>query len=701
MNLHHATTETVRREVTGSSADSLFGKDISVQAFKKGLILLCLLGLMVRIGFLVEQARTPSFGVPTLDGKYYDTVAKMLLAGEDLHELHGFRPLLYPMFLAALYKLAGSWGFDLALLLHHLLGVATGLIVAVLGSRLFRHRLSGIVGGLLFLLAPVPLYFEGELLLESSYTFLICLGLVLHLHTADTTGWKSALLWLLCGAMMVLTAQERANILVFLAVYPLFAAWRCWHSRAWGSLVPLLGLVGALGMMVPWGFVNMRQSDHFHLIPSAGGVAFYVGNKRGADGMLVGQDVIASLSELSQQNQGTVAGAGPQPKRRLGSGERYEDLVEVWAREEYAAAMRAQGREPETDPMAISKFWTQRALHEIRADPAAWLRLMAKKSWLTLWNAEVPNNKDFAFRQQESVWLRWLPIRWVVLLMLLPAGLWAAAKWGNRDALLILLVYAGFYSAANVAFFICDRYRYPVWPVMAVIGGGGLLVGWQMIRRPSARAVGYLLTGMALMAALSLHNWFGAKLPNFAQDYYFRSVAWYDKGNFQAASSDIDHSVELDPLRADALHHRGNVLFALNLLPEARKAYEQTLKQIPGDSGVWNNLGATLEALGAANEALEAYRHATECSPPSRNAFLGMTLLQIRSGLLDEATGSLDKLQQLAPNNDPAILIIRSVLARKRGDLKLADALEAQARSLDPDTVAWVLERLAKPGGEK
>ena len=701
MNLEHTTTETARPDTAAGHTGSFFGEDISALAFKKALVFLSVLGLVVRIGFIMEHVHSPSFGVPTLDQKYYDTVARMLLAGEDLHELHGFRPLLYPMFLAVMYKLGGSWGVDLALLVQHLLGTATGVIVALLGARLFRHRLSGLVGGALFMLAPVPLYFEGELLIEPSYTFLICLGLLLHLHTTGTRGWKSGLLWVLCGAMTVLTAQARANILVFLVVYPLFAGWRWWHARASSSLVPLLGLVGALAMMIPWGLVNMRQSDHFHLIPNAGGVAFYVGNKRGADGMLVGQDVISSLSKLSLQTKRTAEGAVPQPKRLITSGERYQDLVEVWAREEYETAMRAQGRQPETDPMAISKYWTRRALSEIQADPAAWFRLVAKKCWLTLWNAEVPNNKDFAFLQQESLWLRWLPIRWVVLLMLLPAGLWAAAKWGNRGALLILLIYAFFYSAANVAFFICDRYRYPVWPVMAAIGGGGLLAGWNLIHRRRARAVAFMLAGMALMAALSLHNWFGVKLPNFAQDYYFRSVAWYEKGNLQAALSDIDHSVELDALRAETQQHRGNVLFGLNRFQDARKAYEQALKLIPGNSGVWNNLGATLEALGATNEALAAYRQATACRPPSRNAFLGMTLLQIRLGELDDAARSLDKLQEIAPENDPAVLAARSVLARRRGNTQQADAFERQARSLDRDVVEWVFERLTKPVGEK
>ena len=48
---------------------SIFGKDISVAGFHRALVLLSLLALIVRIGFYVEHANTPSFGVPTLDQK--------------------------------------------------------------------------------------------------------------------------------------------------------------------------------------------------------------------------------------------------------------------------------------------------------------------------------------------------------------------------------------------------------------------------------------------------------------------------------------------------------------------------------------------------------------------------------------------------------------------------------------------------------
>src|SRR5438128_1051301 len=140
-----AANETTASGSKTHDAGSIFGKDISELAFKKCLVVLFLVGLVVRVGFFLEHAHTPSFGVPTLDQKYYDTVARMLLAGDNLHDLHGFRPLLYPMFLAICYKIGGTWGIDLAIFVQHLMGIATGLIAALLGARLFRHRLSGVI----------------------------------------------------------------------------------------------------------------------------------------------------------------------------------------------------------------------------------------------------------------------------------------------------------------------------------------------------------------------------------------------------------------------------------------------------------------------------------------------------------------------------------------------------------------------------
>lgn len=655
-----------------SDDEPKWGWDVPEEVFKRCLLFLFLIGLIVRAGYLVEHAQSPSFGVLTLDQKYYDGAARALLAGGDLRQLRGLRPLLYPMFLAVIYKVGGAHGIDCAIVVQHFLGVLTGLLVAVLGARLFRNRLAGLLGGLLYLHAALPLAFEGELLIEPMYVFLICLGLLVLLHAAEAERVRAPLWWLLAGALMALTAQARANILAFLLVFPLLAAWRWWQARLSIAWPPLLGLVGALAMAVPWGFVNKTQSGHFQMIPSAGGVNLYLGNKRGADGMT------------------------PEQGRRVTYGEGYQDSVEVWAREEYESAMRSAGRVPEDNPMAVSKYWTARALAEIKADPGAWLRLMARKSWLMLWNKEVPNNKAFAFQQEEFLWLRLLPVRWVVLLMLAPAGIWAASKWGNRDALFILLAYAVIYSAGNVAFFVCDRYRYPVWPLLAVIGGGGLLAILDTIHRKAWGPAFVLLAGVAAALALSLPNWFDAKLPSFARDYLFRSIAWYEKGHFPEALRDIDHSLELDPNEVTALQQRGNVLLALERYDDARRDYERTLKLDSDDAAIWNDYGVALEGTGRTNDAAQAFGRAIACHPPSVSAFLGLTMLQIKAARFTEADRTLDELARVEQGPDAIALALRSVVEQKQGNAAQAGELEKQAQALDPAAAEWALKQTEK-----
>jgi Tfp pilus assembly protein PilF len=202
------------------------------------------------------------------------------------------------------------------------------------------------------------------------------------------------------------------------------------------------------------------------------------------------------------------------------------------------------------------------------------------------------------------------------------------------------------------------------------------------------------------MAALSLPNWFGAKLPSFARDYLFRSIAWYEKGHFPEALKDADSSVALDPSEVTALQHRGNVFLALNRPQEAAQDYERALKTSSDDAAVWNNYGVALDGLGRANDALQAFRRATQCQPPSQNAFLALAFGQIRAGRLDEAAGTLDQLDKQGGGPNAVVLALRSVLARRLGQAAEAGALEGQARGLDPAAAAWALDRVNNTGHE-
>jgi Tfp pilus assembly protein PilF len=124
------------------------------------------------------------------------------------------------------------------------------------------------------------------------------------------------------------------------------------------------------------------------------------------------------------------------------------------------------------------------------------------------------------------------------------------------------------------------------------------------------------------------------------------------------------------------------------------------LKISSEDGGVWNNYGIALDGLGRTNEALEAFRRATQCHPPSQKAFLGMAFQQIRAGRLEEAASTLDQLDKQEPGPNAAVLALRSVLARRRGQAAQAEALAQLARALDPQAAAWVIERATNAGNK-
>jgi Tfp pilus assembly protein PilF len=277
--------------------------------------------------------------------------------------------------------------------------------------------------------------------------------------------------------------------------------------------------------------------------------------------------------------------------------------------------------------------------------------------------------------------------------MLVPVAVWAAWKGGNRDALLITLTFVLIYSAGNVLFFMSDRYRYPIWPATAALAGGGLLALSRMIQVRDVRAASCAVSSMLLVAGISLPNWAGIKLPSFARDYLFRSIAWYEKGHLREALDDINRSLDLDPADASALQQRGNVLFALDQPVQAKESFQQALKLSPGEGVTWNNLGVANERLGDTNAAIVAFRAATQCKPPSRNAFVNLACIQIRSGMFTDTGQTLASLEKITPGPDATTVSLASILARHAGDSQQADALEAKARSLDSSTAAWVLER--------
>lgn len=613
--------------------------------------------------YLTEHATSPLFDFPVLDGLYYDTVARRLLAGRGVSEIDpGFRPLLYPWLLSRLYALDAQWGTVLAVVLQHVLGVGTAILTTLASWRLGASAAGAAAAGLLFALAGPPLFFEGELLNTALIAFLVALLLLVlvELDPAEPK-WMS---WSGAGVAVGVAAQARPNALLLALALPLVSVLRRapagnWWRRFVPSLAALACLLVTLALFALW------QKPHFgtlQLVTSSGGVNLYLGNKRGADGMIPRQD------------------------REVTYGATYLDSVEVFAREE-AEAARPSDSAP-LSPGQISRYWTARALREIAADPLAWCGLVARKVWLLLWTAEIPNNKTYSFvASEESRLLALLPTRWWMLVALAPLGVMALrGRSSSPLGLLWLLAVLFLWSAGIVLFFVNSRYRAPLWSPLCILAGPGAVLLWTSVAGRRWRPIAVPLALGAILATLSLVDWL--QVPPFPhdRDYFYRSLARLERSDLEGAADDARRAAEIQPQEAVYHYQIGAVALAAHRATEAETALRAAGALKPGEPRIWNAVGLALEEQGQPAAAYAEYRRALATAPDFLPALANAALLELRAGLLESAAHRLATVSA-AQEESVSVLCARAFLARQHHQDDEAERLLQLARKRDPELV--------------
>lgn len=624
-------------------------------------------GLVLRFLYFAEKSRSLFFNVPLLDEKFYDDAAASLLGGGSLAALNpAFRSLGYPAFLALFRAFGGDSGRILAILAQHTLGLATALLVAGLAGRLFRSPAAAAAAAAIYLLAGPPLYFEGELLAETLFTFETTLVAALLVRCAapdparePPTG-RGLGPWLAAGTAIGLAAATRPNALVAAGVLLLLAAtarrpiaFRVRAALA-GAVALLVTLLLAAALQTPW-------LGSFELLPSQGGVNLFLGNKRGADGMIPRQGEATSY------------------------GDAYRDSVELWS----AAIFERELGRPPAAPAELSRFWIAKTRDEIATAPWAWLGLLGRKAVYLLANAEIPNNKSYAFAlAEESRLLPLLPVRFDLLLALATLGGVAAFKLGERRALAAVLLLAAALALAVIAFFVNARFRLPLWPLLAALAGG--VVRWPALPpRPRAWAAA-AAAGLGFFSLLAPPR--PEQLPGFGRDYFFRSLAAFEKGLFAEARRDAQKAAQLEPADAAARVQLGNAALAEGDRDAAYQAFGAAVTLLPREPRGFHNLGVVFEKLGKPGDAYAAYLRAIELSRDFSPPYLGAALLEIRAGLPERAAAHLEQVAASAGDSVP-YLCARAFLAHARGDDATAESLLAEAAARDPAIVAELGEK--------
>jgi tetratricopeptide (TPR) repeat protein len=561
--------------------------------------------LVVRALHYAALRATPELLYPVLDGAAHREWALGLLAGSWPGDEPFFRAPAYVYFLAAAIRLVGDDAGRLVLL-QLALGAITPALIARLAARL--HGVGGAwVAGIGAALYPAFPFFEGQLLVPVLAIPVFTGFALAALRTLERPGIRPAIVAGLLGGVATIA---RPPLLLAGVLLPLALVLRPSGRRRWASAA-----VALAALLLPALLVTARNATTGDpvFLASQGGLNFYLGNGRAADGMAavfpdrpdaLGYDMLPAATRLAEEREGR--------------------------------GLR---------PSEVSAHFTRRTLAEIRDDPIRWLDLLARKARLFWLDREIPNNHDPVLFDELAPWRRALP-GWGFWAPLGLVGL-ALARRRPDARFLGFLVLAVWLSC--VLFFVNARFRLPAVPFLLALGSGAVLAAYDAARARRGRVLAGIV-GAAVALGL-LVRWNPDRVPRdaYVMAYVLVAGAAENRGDPAGALPWIERALDRSPALGSARLARVELLWKLGRTAEAREAVETYLADDPDDPGLRTKRAMLLDLGGDREGALREVEEVLRIDPVHVPAILLRAITLHRAGRWEEARRGLEEFLRTEP----------------------------------------------------
>jgi tetratricopeptide (TPR) repeat protein len=428
------------------------------------------------------------------------------------------------------------------------------------------------------------------------------------------------------GFAMGLAALARPEMLLAAPV-AMIALPRVGTGRLRGLGLAASFLLGFALALSPATVHNVRQGD-WVWVASSGGENLFIGNQRGATG---------EYSALHPK-------AG-----------------DLFSERELAKQVAEEARGRPLLPSEVSSYWRDRAIEEIRADHAAWLRL----EWLKLRRILHPGDPTdiYSFPLERSLYLPFLhalPLPpWTLLgaglvglalaLRLRPRQAWPLAAWVAIHLLVLL------------AFFVNTRLRLPMLFALAPFAGFALVEGWRRWKEGTGRTAIAVIAGAVIALTVA-----GAILtrPSPRDTVRLASVL--------STQSKLDEALEvLEPVLSGpepyglALDQAGWVLQKKGDFAAAAERYRQALEAgVPEgrETQTRTRLAMSLERAGDVEGSRRQHDLAVTSGDASAGTYYERAMFRMRTGDRAGAEQDLREAIRLDPGWRPP----RAALERLR-----------------------------------
>jgi 4-amino-4-deoxy-L-arabinose transferase-like glycosyltransferase len=503
------------------------------------------------------------------DAKNYVSWGSEIASGNWLGDETFYQAPLYPYLLGVLFSVFGEDLFAVRIF-QLFMGATSCSLLALAGWRFFSKR-AGIAAGLLLAFYAPAFYSDAMIQKSVLDILLVCLSLWLLSVVVTQPSWRACVgLGLAIGGM----ALTRENALAFPAVLVPWLGLRYDLPRRQRLAFVGFFLAGISVVLLPVAVRNWAVGGEFHLTTSQFGHNFYIGNNPAADGTY--KPLLARRGDPTIERQ---------------------DAIDL--------AQSTLGRE--LSPSEVSRFYTDRALRYIAADPLDWLALMFRKVALVFTSIEMVDTED-QYTHAESSSLLFLAGKLFHFGVLAPLALLGLIiTWPRRGELLPLYLMFSIYTATLVIFYVFARYRLPLVPFLVLFAAAGVC-GARTYWRDTSKAE-LAQTALALAALATFCNW------PIAEERYMRSVTHYNLGNELAgvgrtdeALSEYREAVALYPDNALATHNLATLLASRGALEEAESLYRRALEINPGYAQAYFNLARTRRDRGDEEGAIQEFR---------------------------------------------------------------------------------------------
>lgn len=502
----------------------------------------------------------------------YPYFADKLAGGESLgNRLADLSPAYLYLSTAFRWLTAGEWG--LFKFIQAVIGALNCWLTAVLGQRIFRNRALGFAAG-----AGLAAY--GNLvILETTleptvfvifFNLLAVLFLYRHVDSEQADEYRRTHLWLFLSALFTgISIITKPSFLLFI---PLACLWLSVQPASGKSLAKtaatlMLFCVVALSIVFSITLRNYLLLDDVILVTADAGKVFFHGNSKDA--------TVVEWAGLP--DQGFVEENAKEP-----------DYAHAAFRQ---AASKQASRE--LSPSESSKFWTQRTLEDIAAEPGRYFQRQWEKLLFFLSDYELHYIASAYKEYKASLGYPFIKISWIIA----PAVIGMLLAAGQITRLLPLYGMILLYLASGLIFVVQSRYRIPAVPYFCLFAAFACLRLFQLLRSGRLFALGAVLGGVAIVYLLSnafltdkiqtIEKWYQATKIHYELEARTR----FHTGQYAGAIEAASRALALESGFAPAYNLRGK---SHSMLAEYRAAIEDfsmVIRLSPNHVEGYRNLG--------------------------------------------------------------------------------------------------------------